>query len=353
MQIPNLREVVRTEIHKTTNEPLNKDGAVNLPAMMIPSFRMLRAREMGVENNFLIRTHGGLGDVICAEPAIRWALNNFKGAEITLDTYFPELFGHLELKEINDTKKRLPEYDKYIVFDTLYTEEVIHWEFIAHMFTQVVDHHSITMWKSQLPIADRCIVLHPSMENYEGARFLLNPTTDIVIHAGRTWQSRTVPSWFWNEVISNLVSAGARPVLIGKESLALVGNLKVDTDGCLDLRDKLSVMETVALLHEARVVLTNDSSPIHMAASGDAHIGFISTVKHPEFITHWRKNEVGEAQFGWRMKNFSSGGVWQLINMCPNHGQQIKVDVVDQSLVDGWMPKPEEFAEWALTKIRT
>ncbi len=351
--IPTLREVKEVQIHKSTNAPFSKDGAINLPAMMIPSFRFIRAKEMGVEKKLMIRTHGGLGDVICAEPAIRWAVQQFKknGTEITLDTYFPELFSHLEFKDLNDTKKKFLKYDDYLVFDSLHTETVIHWEFLAAMYIQVVDHHSLVMWRSQLPIADKSIRLEPTGADYTVANQHIRPETDVIIHAGRTWQSRTVPTWFWNKIIDSVKRRGYRPVLIGKESRALVGNLPVETEGCLDLRDKLSVMETVAVLHRGKVVLTNDSSPIHMAASGDAWVGFISTVKFPEFITHWRRTPEGKTEFGWRMENFSKGGMWELTDRCPNGGEAVKMHMVDQKLVDGWMPNPEEYTEWAISRI--
>lgn len=338
------------QIHKTTADFLDPNGQVNIAAMMIPSFRTVRAAERGVEKNIMIKTQGGLGDVICAEPAIRYGVNIFKakGSEVSLDTFFPELFGHItDLKEINHSAKHIPDYLQYLLFDTLYTTEVLHWEFIAHMFTQVVDHHSIVMWRSQLPIADRSIKLVPSKENYEVADLAIDPKKAVLIHAGRTWQSRTVPTYFWNQVIPRLVEKGVRPVLIGKESFGMVGNLPVDSTGCLDLRNTLSLMETVAVTHRAKVLLTNDSSPIHMAASGDAWIGFISTVKFPEFITHWR-----HGIFGWRMQNWSKGGVWQTIDMCPNSSVDIRVDTCDPELLKSWLPDPVEYADWAVSKLR-
>lgn len=342
-----LKEVKEIQIHKTTEAPFDVNGALNIPAMMMPSFRVVRAVEAGVQNNILIRTHGGLGDVICTEPSIRYALENFKGTEISIETYFPELFGHLKFKEVHNPKVRFPDYNQYLVYDALHTEEVMHWEFLAHSFMHVVDHHSITMWKSQLPIASKEIKLVPSDEDRSVAWKHINPKTDVVVHAGRTWQSRTVPTWFWDKVIAEIKSLGFRPVLIGKESHALVGNLPVDATGCLDLRDQLSIMETVACLQRASVLLTNDSSPLHMAASGDATIGYLSTVKHPDLLKHWRNGICG-----WRMESFTSGGMWQLIDMCPNSSIHIKLDNVDQKILDSWLPNPEELAKWAVTQIR-
>lgn len=345
---PPMRQIVRGEILRTTPDQLSKDGVIVYPAMMLPSYRLCLAQEKKLEKNFLIRTHGGLGDVISAEPAIRYAVNNFtkNGTQITIDSYFPELFTHLSVKEIIDRKKKFPVYEDYLVFDTLYTEEVLHYEFFIHGANHVVDHHSLTMWKMQLPVRDRSITLIPSDENKKKAE-IINPQTDVIVHAGRTWQSRTVPVWFWNKVTPLLVKMGLRPVLIGKESGALVGNLPIETDGCFDLRDKLSIMESVAVLQRGKVLLTNDSAPHHMAASGDSSIGLITTVRHPDLLMHWR-----HGHFGWGIKNFSKGGVWELIDMCPNAVNDVRLEKAEQTLVDSWMPDPEEYTEWARSQIR-
>ena len=49
-----------------------------LPAFNIPSFNVQRAFEAGVKRKFLINTWGGLGDQICAEPAMRFAFKDRK-----------------------------------------------------------------------------------------------------------------------------------------------------------------------------------------------------------------------------------------------------------------------------------
>lgn len=336
------------EIVKVNNQgALDPNGEMRVPGMEIPGFRFLLAQERGVDNQILINTTGGLGDIICAEPAIRYAVTSFKHASVSIATAFPDLFRHLASDdvEIFDTHKAPAKTERYLVFDTLYTSQNLQWEFIAHMFTHVVDHASISMFRCQLPIAERSIRLVPNEDEVEYADSVEG---DIVIHAGRTWPSRTIPGWFWNKVIDRIVERGLTPILIGKngpKGKDERGYVSVKTRGCVDMRNEMTIMETVALLQKKSVLLTNDSSPIHMAASGDAWIGMLSTAKHPEYITHWRNG-----QFGWRVQNHALGGLYQGINMCPNSQNEIRLDLVDPRLLESWLPDPVKFADWGIEK---
>jgi hypothetical protein len=124
----------------------------------------------------------------------------------------------------------------------------------------------------------------------------------------------------------------------------------VDTAGCTDVRNKHTVLETIWLLQQTKVLLTTDSSPLHMAASGDAWIGMVSTAKRPDLITHWRHGE-----FGWRMKNFSKSGCWEYLkeDYGPNKPKGVDVSRVPDDVLRSWLPDPKEFAQWAVNKVRS
>jgi hypothetical protein len=121
----------------------------------------------------------------------------------------------------------------------------------------------------------------------------------------------------------------------------------VNPEGCLDLRNKLSINDSIWLLQRAAVLLTNDSSPLHMAASGKAFIGYIATCKHPDLITHWR-----QGKWQWRETNFGKGGIWDTVNFCPNKGEKVEAEFVDQKLLESWLPDPYAMADWALSKYK-
>lgn len=340
------------QILKAANDnlPLNIDGTMVVPCNLIPSFRMHHAIENKKDHNILIRSYGGLGDQVCAEPAIRYALNHFDKCDISVESLNPSLFQHLPLKgNFNEKDLSKEARSSYNCFQSMYEPDHLNWEFFRHIDMHCVDFPSVNMWRCQLPIQDRTIRLVPGAEqSYIATQIRDN---DVVIHPGLNWQSKTLPKDFWDKVLSRLIEGGARPVLIG--ATAQFGDqfrstIGVDTHGVLDLRNSLQVMETVAVLQKAKVVLTNDSAPLHLAASGKAWIGFVSTVKHPDHITHWRSDMDGEVKFGWRMKNHSSGGMWETMNLNPNNMKEVYFNKVDDYLLRSWLPNPEEYADWAL-----
>jgi hypothetical protein len=326
-------------------QKLDRTGSINLPAMLIPSFRTAVAIENGVDKKLLFKTWGGIGDQICAEPTLRFALKNFKGCKISLASEQPELFSHLEFDEVFDLKKVKPIEENYLVFETIQPQNHIVWQFMSHMITNCVDYPSLCALRCQLPIEERTVRLPPGLDQK------ISTDKYVVIHAGRHWQSKTFPKSFWDTVISEVKNQGCLPVLIGANSDENRGTVDVDNTGCLDLRNLLSLTGSISILKNAKVLLTNDSSPLHMAVDSECHIGFVATCKHPDYIMHYRKNENGKSEFGWRMKNFGTGGVWEHLSYCPNAEQDINAENVGDLLLK-WLPDPIEFAKWACEKAK-
>lgn len=347
-------------IHKPDNKPLDPKGVLGVPAWMVPSFRTVKAAESGNQFNIVIKAHGGVGDVICSEPAIRFALDRFKGSKISLLTPYPELFRHLTFHEVwtnrhEDPPCQIP-VENYLMFQTIDVTNELSNEFICHALMGGVDFASLNMWRLILPNHYKRIQLYPTPEEYAKADAVSQPR-DVVLHPGKTWPSRTFPKKWWDAIIQGLVAGGARPILIGGVvDKGRASTVEVDTTGCLDLRHSQSLMETVALLHRSKVLLTNDSSPLHMASTGDTWIGFLSTVKHPDLLTHWRVPfkdgpDKYAMEYGWRMKDFSRGGLYQELDICPNNPKTVHVDNVEITALLKWLPDPLELVSWALSKL--
>lgn len=332
---------------KTVEPKLDLNTAtMRVPARQMPNFRTAVAVQNGVEKNLLFRTWGGLGDQICAEPTLRYALKTFKECDISLVSERPELFRHLKFKNVYDSKKVRPIYENYLVFDTITPpdESNLVWLFFSHMTTHCVDFASMCALRSQLPMADKELTLvgeHPGIIEVQDMF-----EKGVFIHAGRHWQSKTFPKEWWDQVLACVLAMGGTPILIGADTDDNRGTVDVNTFGCVDLRNKLSVSQTIWMLQRAKVLLTNDSAPLHMAASAAAWIGYVATVKHPDLITHWRGK-----QFGWRMKNFGKGGIWDIIDFCPNKDQEVTLENVGEENLKAWLPEPADFAEWAISKL--
>ena len=214
---------------------------VQIPAMMIPGFRTILAVQNGVERNLLFRTWGGLGDQICAEPTLRYALNAFKDCNVSLASEQPQLFQHLKFHEVIDLNKSLPKYSNYLMFDTITPPDNTNlvWQFFSHMLTNCVDFPSMCALRFQLPVKDKEVKLADIGYNPD---FSLDRA--VIIHAGKHWQSKTFPKEFWDEVINTVIKNDAIPVLIGANTDDNRGTVDVNTKNCIDMRNKLSMMQT-------------------------------------------------------------------------------------------------------------
>lgn len=327
-----------------------KNDSFKMPGFLIPVIRTMIACEKGVNKNILITTWGGIGDQICAEPTIRYAIEEFNDCKITLASELPELYRHLKFHSIYNLKDERPIIEDYLVFDTIpqqRADQTLMSQFISHMLTNCVDFPSLSAFRCQLPISRREVKLDPKKpDNLELLDLASNRRNLVAIHAGKHWQSKTFPVEWWNAVIDSLISCGLTPVLVGKTAHEDQGFVDTKNTGCIDLRDKTTLMETVWILKQLSVLICNDSSPLHMAVAGDAFIGFIASVKHPDMITHWRKGE-----WGWRMKNFGNGGLWEDYTVCPNTKEDIILDKCSAQRIAKILPDPEIFGPWARSRV--
>ena len=163
----------------------------------------------------------------------------------------------------------------------------------------------------------------------------------VVVHAGKHWQSKTFPKAWWEEMVNQFKEAGFKVCLIGHKVDENVGYVEISGDGCIDLRDKLSIPEFIYLLKNCKYLFSNDSSPIHAASAGDAFVGVVATCKHPDFILHWRKG-----QFGWNSKNFGLDGVWNHIDYSPAQTSTITAEELPEGLMEAILPNQKDVAQY-------
>ncbi len=324
-----------------------EDRFYKLHHSYMPGTRMEYALAKGTANNWLMSTWGGIGDQICAEPTLRYALSKFKGIQITLASENPELFSHLNFHDVYNLKTESPIMDDYIYFETIPNQDKYNLtpQFLSHMLIHCIDYPSLAAFKKQLPIIDREIKMNPAApENPELLEYAANEDKRFAyVHAGRHWKSKTFPASYWNSILSEMRKRGFIPILIGKDDGASQGYVDVDPDGCIDLRDKTTLSESIWLLKNASVLVCNDSSPLHMAACGNAFIGFIATVKHQDYLYHFRNG----GKFGWRMSHLNLGGLWDHVSYQPNIAENLNLDEIEDGLLETFLPEPSTVADWA------
>ena len=110
----------------------------------------------------------------------------------------------------------------------------------------------------------------------------------VVVHAGKWWPSKTLPMEWWQEVVNKL-SEKLTVVLIGKTIDEKQGYLPIECpSGAYDLRDLTTLGELFALISLSKCLVTNDSSPLHIAGAFDNWIVTVPTCKHPDHILPYR-----------------------------------------------------------------
>jgi len=89
----------------------------------------------------------------------------------------------------------------------------------------------------------------------------------IAIAPGAKWDTKMWPERMYAELISTLAAHGIEPLLIGgTRETDLCRRLAAAGDRPLvNLAGKLSLIETAALLKRCRLLVTNDSAPLHMS----------------------------------------------------------------------------------------
>lgn len=137
--------IVRNHISKSPMDFDPKKDArtramISVPANHVPLVRVQFAIEDGVDKDIMFHSWGGIGDQICSEPALRYALKNFTKCRISLATDRPELFQHLPFERIYDTMNADPAWDYYLYLPVMRLIETsnLSWQFLSHLTTHCV-----------------------------------------------------------------------------------------------------------------------------------------------------------------------------------------------------------------------
>lgn len=145
------------------------------------------------------------------------------------------------------------------------------------------------------------IELYPGSEDQKKIEEILSSYKNkklIAIAPGSRWFTKKWPLEYFNEIIGKLSeNDDILQVIIGGSEEKLL-NVKLNKN-CLDLRGETTLLELAELLKRSEIVLTNDSSPIHIASAfKDTYILAIfgPTVKKFGFFPWSKNSEVMEVE---------------------------------------------------------
>lgn len=241
------------------------------------------------DRNICVSVSAGMGDQLCSEPVIRYTQKLYPDAKFHVVTHFPRLFEHLDAKIYSyDEWKGLkdPVLKMYTCPDDEQSEHNL-----SHVLFHPCDFSSMSMIKRNIPHDDKSIHLKLDPGDVKSVIDMVKNKQKplVLIHAGKWWPSKTLPLEWWQE-ITNKLSEKLTIGLIGKTLSDDQGfqDVECPSDG-FDFRDVTTLGELIAIISLCKVLLTNDSSPLHIAGAFDNWIVTIPTCKHPDHILPYRQ----------------------------------------------------------------
>lgn len=252
------------------------------------------APEYKYQRNIHVDIGGGLGDQVCAEPVIRFMCENaYKGDNIRIKTDFPRIFKHLPVNILNGHK--VEDSRVYSKFQTMPNTEQPIWNFLTPSLCHTVDFSSFSTLRRSLPNHLKTVHLETKFEDLKSLINIIgikNLTELVLVHPGKGWASKTFPSSYWENVITEL--SNEFPVaVIGKYISKEQGLVDFKCpEKAVDLRNMLNLDELIALVSQAKVLVSNDSSPVHIAGAFDNWIILIPSCKHPDHVLPYRNGSV-------------------------------------------------------------
>jgi len=244
--------------------------------------------------NINVQVHGGLGDQICAEPVIRYIIEKaYPDARIHVTTWYPRAFMHLPVP-VYDMGTFKPKDDtSYYEIHTMAKHGCPSWRYVSPNQMHTTDYSSVMSLRGTIPNDCKHIKLKVLKEDYEELEKVVGSDLDfdncVLVHAGRGWPSKTFPKEYWEEVVRELSKVG-RVILIGKHISDEQGVVKLDNipSDVINTINLLSLGGIFALVSKAKVLLTNDSAPVHIAGAFDNYIALIPTCKAPDHVIPYR-----------------------------------------------------------------
>jgi len=249
-----------------------------------------RAPDLAQQETFFVKRLGGFGDVIMAlgaMNALRKARPNALIHFLTEDRFAPlaRLCPFLD-KVYTDAKDFMLAVQEF----SNNRGKVILCDWTYALFGINREHQIDAFLKSSgfyAPSADKEAILRFEPEAATALRskvatLLGNaPGRKILLHPSRGDSNRTWPLEHWNRLIDLILGHGDTPVLVGdNSSIPFKGVLKPSPrPGLLDLTNRLSFLELIALCWQADVFVSPDSGPVQVAGTTEiALVALYTTV---------------------------------------------------------------------------
>lgn len=248
------------------------------------------------KRNIVISIGGGLGDQLCAEPVARYLIEKTwlgEDPNFFILSHWPRLFEHLKVPSFLHDHSFDGEGPYHIRHTMPDDKTTTLWNHVTTASCHMVDFSSLAACKRLIPDEDKQIQLKSTSEGVSEVVDVVgaNNLSDLVlIHPGKGWPSKTFPVEWWQEIINGLIETGVQIGIIGKRINETQGYVPVKAPkGAVDFRDLLSLEGLISVIEQAKILVTNDSAPVHIAGAFDNWIVLLPTCKHPDYVLPYRK----------------------------------------------------------------
>jgi hypothetical protein len=296
-----------------------------------------------------------LGDMVCAEPVVRHlATKKLKNYKVDIVSAEPRLYEHLtdDVHTITHFKKYRRHTDTpYQIFNVMVPNNHPIRQFATPDTMHTTDFMSLQCMKCLLPEHEKQIKLKVTVQGFGEILDILGNhdiTQIIAIHPGRGWPNKTFPAEYWETIIKELIKENLPVAIIGKEINKEFGTVKLNIPNkTIDLRELLSIDGLIALLSKAKMLISNDSSPIHIAGAFNNYILMLATSRHPDHTLPWRngsryhKARALYKKRMWADKTRNPLSLYDFNPTCIPQGQNIT----------DYLPEPEEVVKNAREMI--
>lgn len=231
-----------------------------------------------------LKISGCFGDVLYSTPIIRY-MSVSHNQKMDLETNMPELFiNNPYIDRIFNTKK-----NEYI------PDDVITYNIDGHNFGEVQKQikvmHMVDYWSTNLGFTliskDKTLEFYPDQIDFE-----IPSGKYVVINPSKTWDCRTWSKENWEKLAELLLKVDVKVVVTGQDITYGEDDhksfLNLQTEGVINLTNKLNLSELWYLVNGSLAVITMAAGLLPFAGTTDAFIIELGSATHPEYRTPFR-----------------------------------------------------------------